>query len=55
MEKEEVEKEVRVGWDVERVMRKYVKEEVVLREEEIRKNIEVLRVGEKEVDLMVEV
>ena len=36
------------------MIRKYVKEEVVLREEEIRKKIEVLKGGEKEVEIMVE-
>jgi hypothetical protein len=53
-EKQELQKQVSLGWDLDRLIRNYLKQELLFTDQEIRNNIDLFRVAQKELDLMLE-
>ena len=54
LEKHELQKQVSLGWDLDRLIRNYLKQELLFTDQEIRNNIDLFRVAQKELDLMLE-
>ena len=53
LEKHELQKQVSLGWDLDRLIRNYLKQELFT-DQEIRNNIDLFRDAQKKLDLMLE-
>ena len=47
-------KQVSLGWDLDRLIRNYLKQELLFTDQEIRNNIDLFRDAQKKLDLMLE-
>ena len=54
LEKHELQKQVSLGWDLDRLIRNYLKQELLFTDQEIRNNIDLFRDAQKKLDLMLE-
>ena len=54
LEKHELQKQVSLGWDLDRLVRNYLKQDLLFTDQEIRNNIDLFRAAQKELDIMLE-
>lgn len=54
LEKHELQKQVSLGWDLDRLIRNYLKQDLLFTDQEIRNNIDLFKAAQKELDIMLE-
>ena len=54
LEKHELQKQVSLGWDLDRLIRNYLKQDLLFTDQEIRNNIDHFKAAQKELDIMLE-
>ena len=53
LEKHDLQKQVSLGWDLDRLVRNYLKQDLLFTDQEIRNNIDLFRAAQKELDIML--
>lgn len=54
LEKHELQKQVSLGWDLDRLIRNYLKQDLLFTDQEIKNNIDLFKAAQKELDIMLE-
>lgn len=54
LEKHDLQKQVSLNWDLDRLVRNYLKQNLLFTDQEIKNNIDIFKAAQKELDIMLE-